>query len=163
MKTRITLMVAMMTIVLTAAAMPYSDARNKALFLSDKMAYELNLTKPQLEAVYEINLDYLLNIDDESDVFGYQWEIRNRDLAQVLSNSQYNNYQASEWFCRPFTCDENGWTLAVNNRYKEGQFFMDKPNVYLSYQGGHNQMETSFYAGQNFEETNDTMYLGQVK
>ena len=57
MKTRITLMVAMMTIALTAAAMPYSDARNKALFLSDKMAYELNLTKPQLEAVYEINLD----------------------------------------------------------------------------------------------------------
>ena len=52
MKARITLMVAMMTIVLTAAAMPYTDARNKAMFLTDKMAYELNLTESQLEAVY---------------------------------------------------------------------------------------------------------------
>ena len=101
MKARITLMVAMMTIVLTAAAMPYTDARNKAMFLTDKMAYELNLTESQLEAVYEINLDYMLNIEEETDMFGYNWEIRNRDMAQVLSDSQNSQYLASEWFCRP--------------------------------------------------------------
>ena len=38
------------------ARMSYTAAKNEALFLSDKMAYELNLTAAQYEAVYEINL-----------------------------------------------------------------------------------------------------------
>ena len=37
MKARITLLAAMMTIVLSAAAMPFTEARNKAMFLSDKI------------------------------------------------------------------------------------------------------------------------------
>ena len=32
----------------------YNAAKHEALFLSDKMAYELNLTAAQYEAVYEI-------------------------------------------------------------------------------------------------------------
>ena len=103
MKTRITLMVAMMTIAISAAAMPYTEASKKALFLSDKMAYELNLSESQYEAAYEINLDYLLNIDEESDVLGFLWQIRNRDMKEVLADWQYDNYMASEWFCRPFS------------------------------------------------------------
>lgn len=162
MKAKITLMVAMMTIVLTAAAMPYTDARNKAMFLSDKMAYELNLTESQFEAVYEINLDYMLNLEDETDLFGYNWEIRNRDLGLVLSDWQRNQYLTSEWFYRPFSCDANGWTLAVNNRYNEGQNFMQQPDVFLSYKGGHNQMDNSFYAGQQFDMPNQPMYLGKA-
>ena len=34
----------------TAGAMSYSQAREQALFLTDKMAYELNLTDDQYEA-----------------------------------------------------------------------------------------------------------------
>ena len=45
-----------------ASAMSYSQAREQALFLTDKMAYELNLTDDQYEAAYEINLDYLLSV-----------------------------------------------------------------------------------------------------
>ena len=162
MKARITTMVAMMVITLTVAAMPYTEARNKAMFLSDKMAYELNLSKTQFNAVYEINLDYMLNLDEESDVFGYNWEIRNRDLAQVLSDWQNNQYLDSEWFCRPFTCNANGWTLAVNDRYEKGQFLMDKPEVFYSYKGGHNHMDASFYADQDFDSPNPPVYLGQA-
>ena len=44
-------------------AMSYNAAKNEALFLSDKMAYELNLTAAQYEAVYEINLDYLMSLN----------------------------------------------------------------------------------------------------
>ena len=69
-------LVMMMTIAISAAAMPYNTARNEALYLSDKMAYELGLTASQYEAVYEINLDYLLNVDTRADVFGFWWEIR---------------------------------------------------------------------------------------
>ena len=42
-------------------AMSYNAAKNEALFLSDKMAYELNLTAAQYEAVYEINTPYYFN------------------------------------------------------------------------------------------------------
>ena len=48
----------MLTATVTAHAMSYEQARNEALFLTDKMAYELNLTDEQYEAAYEINLDY---------------------------------------------------------------------------------------------------------
>ena len=51
------LMAVMMVMTISANAMSYNAARNEALFLSDKMAYELNLTAAQYEAVYEINLD----------------------------------------------------------------------------------------------------------
>ena len=163
MKAKITLLVAMMTITLTAAAMPFTDARNKAMFLSDKMAYELNLTEAQFEAVYEINLDYLLNIDEESDLFGYNWQIRNRDMKQVLSDGQHSQYLTSEWFYRPFSCSAEGWTLAVNNRYSEGMNFMQQPDVFLSYKGGHNQMDTSFYADQQFDMPEQPKYLGQAQ
>ena len=50
----------MLAIAATGKAMSYEQARNEALFLTDKMAYELNLTDEQYEAAYEINLDYLM-------------------------------------------------------------------------------------------------------
>ena len=53
-----------------AKAMSFEQARQQALFLTDKMAYELNLTDDQYEAAYEINLDYLLSIDHYDDLYG---------------------------------------------------------------------------------------------
>ena len=163
MKTRITLMVTMMVIAISAVAMPFTEASKKALFLSDKMAYELNLSESQYEAAYEINLDYLLNIDEESDVLGFQWQIRNRDLQQVLADWQYDNYMASEWFSRPFAMSDEGWTLAIYDKYEQGQLFMSQPATFTSFTGGHNQMEGSFYAGCQFDKPVSTMYLGQVE
>ena len=43
-------------------AMSYEEARDRARFLTDKMAYELNLNDQQYNDAYEINLDYLMNI-----------------------------------------------------------------------------------------------------
>ena len=54
-------LVMMMVITVTANAMSYAQARNEALYLSDKMAWELNLTNDQYDAVYEINLDYMMS------------------------------------------------------------------------------------------------------
>ena len=162
MKARITLMAAMMTSVLSAAAMPFTEARNKAMFLSDKMAYELNLTGTQFDAVYEINLDYMLNLDEEADLFGHILDIRNRDLGMVLSDSQYSKYLASKWFSQPFTMGADGWTLAVNNRYNEGQFLMEQPEVFLTYKGGHNQMNTGFNSGKQFYISNTSHLVSQA-
>ena len=54
----------------TASAMSYEQARQQALFLTDKMAYELNLTEDQYEAAYEVNLDYLMSVDTYDDLYG---------------------------------------------------------------------------------------------
>ena len=42
--------VALLAITIQASAMSYEQAREQALFLTDKMAYELNLTEDQYEA-----------------------------------------------------------------------------------------------------------------
>jgi hypothetical protein len=162
MKRIMMMMALMLTIVASAKAITYSEARTEALFLTDKMAYELRLSPEQVEAVYEINLDYMLNLDEETDMFGYIWNIRNRDLGMVLSDSQHSQYLASDWFYRPFTMDDDGWTMAVNTRYEEGKYLMEQPDAYLSYKGGHNQMDASFYTDQQFDMPETARLLGQT-
>ena len=151
---RLMTLVMMMTIAISAAAMPYNTARNEALYLSDKMAYELGLTATQYEAVYEINLDYLLNVDTRADVFGFWWEVRNRDLRYVLSTWQYDRYMASEWFYRPVIWGTGGWTFSIYSRYGIGRMFFDRPAVFVTFKGGHNHRGGSFYAGHHFDKPN---------
>ena len=147
-------LVMMMTIVISAAAMPYNPARNEALFLSDKMAYELGLTATQYEAVYEINLDYLLNVDTRADVFGFWWEVRNRDLRYVLSTWQYDRFMASEWFYRPIVWGTGDWSFSIYTRYGVGRMFFDRPAVFVTFRGGHSHRGGSFYAGHHFDKPN---------
>ena len=82
---RLMILAMMMVMTISANAMSYNAAKNEALFLSDKMTYELNLTAAQYEAVYEINLDYLMSVDSRADVFGIWWDRRNADLHFVLN------------------------------------------------------------------------------
>ena len=157
---KILTMVMMMTIAISAAAMPYNTARNEALFLSDKMAYELGLIATQYEAVYEINLDYLLNLDSRADVFGLWWDIRNRDLRYVLSTWQYDLYMASEWFYRPVIWTNTGATFSIYSRYGVGRMFFDRPAVFVTFKGGHSHRTSSFYAGHHFDSPNPRMGQG---
>ena len=61
MKKLIISLISLFVLTVSANAMSYNQARRQALFLTDKMAYELNLTDDQYEAAYEINLDYLVS------------------------------------------------------------------------------------------------------
>ena len=63
-------LIAMLVLTLSANAMSYEQARQQALFLTDKMAYELNLTDEQYQAAYEINLDYLMSVNTVDDLYG---------------------------------------------------------------------------------------------
>ena len=76
MKKLIFALVALLTMTVSVNAMSYEQARDQALFLTDKMAYELNLTEDQYEAAYEINLDYLMSIDSYDDLYGVYWTRR---------------------------------------------------------------------------------------
>ena len=94
MKKMMIALLAMLTIAASGKAMSYEQARNEALFLTDKMAYELNLTDEQYEAAYEINLDYLMGVTSYDDVYGDYWERRNRDLSYILLDAQWQAYIA---------------------------------------------------------------------
>ena len=122
----------MMTIAISANAMSYSEAKNEALFLSDKMAYELNLTNDQYDAVYEINLDYLMSLNGHADVFGIWWDRRNADLRYVLNAWQYDKYITLAHFYRPVAWKAGGWTFAVYSHYNRGHFYNAHPKVFVT-------------------------------
>ena len=134
-------MIALTMMLLTAAtgkAMSYEQARNEALFLTDKMAYELNLTDEQYEAAYEINLDYLMGVTSRDDVYGVYWERRNLDLSYIMLDWQWNAFCAATYFYRPLYWLDGFWHFAVYARYPHRDyFFFGRPVFYATYRGGH--------------------------
>ena len=135
------MMIALTMMLLTAAtgmAMSYDQARNEALFLTDKMAYELNLTDAQYEAAYEINLDYLMGVTSRDDVFGVYWERRNLDLSYILFDWQWNAFRAATYFFRPLYWLDGLWHFAIYGRYPHRDYFyFGRPAFYVTYRGGH--------------------------
>ena len=142
------ILVMMMTIAISASAMTYRKARYEALFLTDKMAYELNLTSTQIESVYEINLDYLLSVNTPSDLYGTWWNRRNTDLRLVLTGRQYDKYLSSNYFYRPVSWAGNGWTFNIYSRYTDrGRNYNAQPHAYATYKGGNNHKPNGYYNG----------------
>ena len=138
MKKMIFAMIALMTMTVKASAMSYEQARNEALFLTDKMAYELNLTDAQYEAAYEINLDYLMNVSNYNDVFGTYWERRNMDLSYILYSWQWEAFRAATYFYRPLYWNAGYWHFAIYARYPHRDYFyFGRPHFYATYRGGH--------------------------
>ena len=131
-------LIALLTIAASGKAMSYEQARNEALFLTDKMAYELNLTDEQYEAAYEINLDYLMGVASRDDVFGTYWERRNLDLSYILYDWQWNAFCAASYFYRPLYWLDGFWHFAVYARYPHRDyFFFGRPVFYATYRGAH--------------------------
>ena len=129
---------AMLTIAASASAMSYEQARNEALFLTDKMAYELNLTDAQYEAAYEINLDYLMGVTSQYDVLGPYWERRNLDLSYILFSWQWDVFRAATYFYRPLYWNAGYWHFGIYARYPHRDYFyFGRPHFYVSYRGGH--------------------------
>ena len=126
----------------------YEEARRQALFLSDKMAYELGLSDAQYQAVYEINLDYLLNMQGERSLYGDYWTRRNSDLFYVLNARQYNYYIGEDYFYRPVYWYNNDYAYRVYNRYRDrNYYYRSRPAEYYTYRGGRNRYNDSYYAG----------------
>lgn len=138
----------------TASAMSYEQARQQALFLTDKMAYELNLTEDQYEAAYEVNLDYLMSVDTYDDLYGAYWRQRNMDLSYILLDWQYRTYINATYFYRPLYWNAGYWHFGIYARYpRRDYFYFGRPHFYVSYRGGHSWRvngNRSWYYGRNF-------------
>ncbi len=147
-------MVMVLGFAVAASAMSYSQAREQALFLTDKMAYELNLTDDQYEAAYEINLDYLLSVNSDDELYGDYWRWRNIDFSYVLLDWQYRMFCEAAYFYRPLYFSAGVWHFAIYARYPHRDYFyFHRPTVYVSYRGGHSWRQnngSSWYNGRTF-------------
>ena len=133
---RFALSLVMAVFVLAANAFSYERAREQALFLTDKMAYELNLTQEQFDLAYQINLDYLMNVTSSRDVYGVYWRYRNDDLRYILYDWQYALYATLDYFYQPLRWVRSAWYFPVYSHYSRTHFFFGRPGVYISYRGG---------------------------
>ena len=131
---------------LSAKAISYNEARDRAWFLTDKMAYELNLTPEQYDRVYQVNLDYFMSIAYEADCYGVYWNYRDTDLRYILWDWQYRLYVTLDYFYRPIRWIRAAWHYPICDHYRYGYYYYERPRVYVSYHGcnwkrrGHNDV-----------------------
>lgn len=138
MKQLIFTIVAFLTFSIPSNAMGYQQARLQALFLTDKMAYELNLTEEQYEAAYEINLDYLMSLNTVDDLYGAYWTYRNLDFSYILFDWQYRAFVNTSYFYRPVWMNRGYWSFGIYARYpRRDYFYFGEPRFYTVYRGGH--------------------------
>lgn len=134
---KLMMMALLMVISVTAKALSYETARSEALFLSDKMAYELNLSPSQYEAIYEINLDYFMCVGSALDLYGDLWKQRNYEIQRILTRYQYENFLRLKYFYRPLGRRDGRWEFRIYRIYpNRGHFMMNRPRAYGSYRGG---------------------------
>lgn len=143
-------MVAILALASAANAMSYKSARDQAFFLTDKMAYELALSNDQYNAVFEINMDYIMCLEVYDDVFGTFWTRRNNELRYVLSPAQYNYYMTLEYFYRPVSLVNRKFVFAIYNRYPKDRYYYAAPPGYQVYKGSNRYFDHSAYNGRTF-------------
>lgn len=158
------LIFAVMTLgVLASHAIPFEEARREALFLTDKMAYELNVNEAQYEVLYEINLDYLMSLSSSRDVKGTHLNRRNYDINCVLTPMQYSKFYKADYFYTPAKWDA-GVVLKVYTRYPDrSKMYRKAPYSYSVYRGSHswaNNGNKSWYKGKDFKSDKAVRSLG---
>ena len=144
-------------------AMSQSQMRETARFLSDRMAWELDMTPQQYDDCYEINYDFLFAINPIMDDVcrGYLSAInmyytfldwRNDDLRFILNAVQYNRFLQLEYFYRPVYTYRGHWRFRVYQIYNNPKFYyFDAPSIFKVYVGGHsrNHYSGGFYGQGN--------------
>lgn len=143
------MVIALISMVLPASAIGLEDIRINARFLTDRMAFELNLSTNQYNDLYEVNYDFFNSVDPyladvaRQDAYAldryYRYlDERNDDLRWILSNAEYTRFMALDYFFRPFYALNNLCYLRIYQRYPDrAHFYFHRPAHYLTYCGGH--------------------------
>lgn len=125
------------TTVMSANAMSKYRASREARFLTDKMAWELDLTYDQMEDVYEINYDYFRALVSVYSQYDYAYQMRNEELGYVLTPRQWDRYLMYEYFLTPVRVVGYSWFFPIYNHYRRDRFYYDAPHAYSHYSGIH--------------------------
>lgn len=145
------LMMGLCWMVLPAKASGLGDIRVHARFLTDRMAFELNLNQYQYDDLYEVNFDFLCGIDPYINDLAYSraaamdayyryLDERNDDLRWILSSAEYLRFMAIDYFFRPIYAVNHCCYLRVYQIYPNRTFFyFGRPRHYLTYRGAHSR------------------------
>ena len=125
------LFAAIMSTTVCHAAMSNSRVRKETRFLTDKMAYELNLNTAQYNDVYEINYDFISGVRYLMDdvLRGEEWalnryydylDVRNDDLRWVLSSRQLRGKKICQcrWVSAGMARAMTRSALLISNRFR---------------------------------------------
>ena len=132
MKKIILSLIAVTTVTLQANALSASRSREEARFLTDKMAYELDLTDAQLQDIYEINYDYFRSLGPVDGIYDTYYDRRYTNLGYVLYDWQWREFLLRDYFIRPAYVYRGGWAFGVYNYYSRTHFFYGEYRVYGS-------------------------------
>ncbi len=133
-KSTLAIVLTLMTCI-NASALSYEESRTRSWYLTDKMAYELNLSQKQYDKVFEINMDYFLNINYPGDIDGPYWRYRNEDLGYVLFDWQFSRYRDIEYFYRPLIWRSGVCIMTTYDFYDRGFYYFARPAIYGTYRG----------------------------
>lgn len=176
--TTLWMMMVMLVIALPANAMSRSEVRENARFITDRMAYELNLSQMQYDDAYEVNYDFIDNVRHIMDdvVMGYApavdryyqyLDYRNDDLRWILNASQYRRFMGTDYFYRPIYTTANNWLFRIYRVYTDVRhFYFGKPHHYKSYKGGHYRTHfghVSYYKTHRKNHYKHDFYHGDVR
>lgn len=154
------------------------DIRVNARFLTDRMAFELNLNNVQYNDLFEINYDFLYNVDPYIDRLAYSdpyaldcyyryLDERNDDLRWVLSSLAYARFMALDYFFRPVYALNHVCHLRIYQRYPNHDFFyFGRPRHYLTYRGAHSRLHCggiSFYRKNYAKHYHHPVYAGHFR
>ncbi|MGP1476489.1 MAG: hypothetical protein ACTTJK_03345 [Phocaeicola sp.] len=154
---------------LSVSAMSLNKMRRNVRFLTDRMAYELQLSSEQYNDVYEVNFDFMYQVDpimkavargDEYALNEYYnfLDIRNDDLRWILSSYQYSRFMQISYFYRPVYTYRRSWNLGIFKVYTNHNFFyFDVPIGYRTYCGGHYR---THFGNRSFYEIHHRRYRG---
>lgn len=174
----LSLVAALCWIAVPASASGLGDIRVNARFLTDRMAFELNLNSMQYNDLFEINYDFLYNIDPYVDRLAYSdpyaldcyyryLDERNDDLRWVLSSLAYTRFMAIEYFFRPIYALNNICYLRIYQKYPNHDFFyFARPVHYLTYRGAHSRVHcggVSFYRANYKKHYHHPVYNGHFR
>lgn len=172
------MVIALISMAMPASAIGLEDIRINARFLTDRMAFELNLNTNQYNDLYEVNYDFFNSVDpylaavarEEAyalDRYYRYLDERNDDLRWILSNAEYTRFMALDYFFRPFYALDNLCYLRIYQRYPDrSYFYYHRPVHYLTYCGGHGRGHwhgASYYERHFHKRYHHPVYRGDFR
>lgn len=146
---RLWLLAILCCMLLPVSASGLGDIRVNARFLTDRMAFELNLNQNQYNDLFEVNFDFLNNVTPylpgmaradavALDAYYRFLDERNDDLRWILSSPEYVRFMGIEYFFRPIYALNNVCYLRIYKVYTDyNHFHFARPVHYLTYRGAH--------------------------
>lgn len=150
-----------------AQPMNYESMRMNARFLTDRMAYTLNIRDPYvINTLYQINYDYIWGVNDYLDdvALGYRYDdfmavcySRDTALERLLGRALWLTLTGYDYFYRPISFINNRWAFGIyahDSRYNH--FYYAVPTHFHTYHGGvHFHGMVAVHGGNRFGARHD--------